>query len=188
MDTGVRRWGLFWPFPCDSLRAWRDFGEKVGYWSIASGGVYPLEWFFCKDLQDSSRWQHKMKTSRLFIVILAFVLFAGCAGSREWKQVCSGLLQTGLHAESFLQVWGNPTRTKVISGDEIMRAGWGGGGGGFYKGKAHFQVWSYEDHGVDLVFTTGKKSTLVGWNTKKTLQELSTIAPNRCKAQEQGQP
>lgn len=122
-----------------------------------------------------------MKTSRLVLVILAFILIGGCAGARERKQVCSGLLQIGLHAQSFQQVWGNPTRTKVISGDEIMRAGWSGGGGGFYKGKAHFQVWSYEDHGVDLVFTTGKKSTLAGWSTQKTLQELSRIAPDRCK-------
>ena len=121
-----------------------------------------------------------MINKKLGVVLLAVILIGGCAGMRERKQVCSGLLQIGLHAESFQQVWGNPTRTKVISGDEIMSAGWGGGSGGFYKGKAHYQVWSYEDHGIDLVFTTSKKSTLAGWNTKKTLREISAIAPDKC--------
>lgn len=121
-----------------------------------------------------------MMNKKFSIVLLAVILIGGCAGIRERKQVCSGLLQIGLHAVSFQQVWGNPTRTRVISGDEIMSAGWGGGGGGFYKGKAHFQVWSYEDHGIELIFTTGKKSTLAGWNTKKTLREISAIAPDKC--------
>ena len=121
-----------------------------------------------------------MINTKLGVVLLAVILIGGCAGMRERKQVCSGLLQIGLHAESFQQVWGNPTRTKVISGDEIMKAWSGGGGGGFYKGKAHFQVWSYEDHDIDLVFTTGRKSTLAGWNTKKTTQEISAIAPDKC--------
>lgn len=121
-----------------------------------------------------------MINTKLGVVLFAVILIGGCAGMRERKQVCSGLLQIGLHAASFQQVWGNPTRTKVISGDEIMSAGWGGGSGGFYKGKAHYQVWSYEDHGVDLVFTTSRKSTLAGWNTKKTLREISAIAPDKC--------
>lgn len=117
---------------------------------------------------------------RLCVMLLLVILVGGCAGVRERKQICSGLLQIGLHAQSFQQVWGNPTRTSVISGDEIMSAGWGGGSGGFYKGKAHYQVWSYEDHGVHLVFTTSKKSTLAGWNTKKTLREIGAIAPEKC--------
>lgn len=123
-----------------------------------------------------------MINKKFSVVLLAVILIGGCAGIRERKQVCSGLLQIGLHAESFQQVWGNPTRTKVISGDEIMIAGWdhGQSRGGFYKGKAQFQVWSYEDHGIDLVFTTGRKSTLAGWNTKKTSREMSAIAPDKC--------
>jgi len=114
------------------------------------------------------------------VVLFAVILIGGCAGMRERKQVCSGLLQIGLHAESFQQVWGNPTRTKIISGDEIMKAWSGGGGGGFYKGKAQFQVWNYEDHGIELFFTTGRKATLAGWNTKKTTQEISAVAPDKC--------
>lgn len=124
-----------------------------------------------------------MINTKLVVGLLAVLLVAGCAGIRERKQVCSGLLQVGLHAESFQQVWGNPTRTTIISGDEVMRAWSGGGGGGFYKGKAQFQVWNYESHGIELIFTTGRKATLAGWNTKKTTQEISTIAPGKCTAE-----
>ena len=121
-----------------------------------------------------------MINTKLGVVLLAVILIGGCAGMRERKQICSGFLQIGIHAESFQQVWGNPTRSRIISGEEIMKAWSGGGGGGFYKGKAHFQEWSYEAYGVDLIFTTDKKPTLAGWYTKKTTQEMSAVAPDKC--------
>jgi hypothetical protein len=121
-----------------------------------------------------------MRVMKLGVIMLAVFLVGGCAGVRERKEICTGLLQTGLHAESFQKVWGTPTRTRVISGDQIVSADWSSGGGGFYKGKAHFQVWDYESYGVELAFTTSRKATLAGWNTTKSSQELSAVAPDKC--------
>ena len=64
-----------------------------------------------------------------------------------------------------------PTRTSTLAGDEAMRAGWGGGGGFFFKGKAVYDVWEYQGRDVTLVFDGNRLAT---WKTDKTTAELRT--------------
>jgi hypothetical protein len=118
-----------------------------------------------------------MKMARLGILIVASVLIIGCSGVRNREAVCTGFLKVGLSSDAFKQVWGLPTRTKVVSGDEIVSAGWGGHGGSFYKGKTHFEVWAYEDRQVELAFDRGR---LAGWKTDKTLKELDSSSSKVC--------
>lgn len=123
-----------------------------------------------------------MKTMKLAIVFLMVVMLGGCIGVKNRKLVCSGLLQVGISSDAFKHVWGLPTRTKVVSGDDIVSAGWGGGSGSFYKGKSHFQIWTYEDRGVELAFGTRDRN-LVGWNTKKTVQEMAAMDQEACQGE-----
>jgi hypothetical protein len=120
-----------------------------------------------------------MKATKIAILLLAATMLGGCAGVKNRKLVCSGMLQVGISSDAFKHVWGLPTRTKVVSGDQIISAGWSGGAGGFYKGKTHYQVWSYEDRGVELVFDNSKRN-LIGWETKKTVQELAAADQEAC--------
>jgi hypothetical protein len=80
---------------------------------------------------------------------------------------------TGLSRDAFEEVWGLPTRTSTISGEEITKGGFAGGGGGeggfFFKGKETYDVWEYDDRGVILVFHGDRLAT---WKTDKTVQEL----------------
>lgn len=120
-----------------------------------------------------------MKFMKLIVLFSIAVMLTCCTGVKNRRLVCSGLLQVGISSDAFKQVWGLPTRTKILSGDEIVTAGWGGGGGSFYKGKSYFQVWVYEDRGVELAFST-KDRNLVGWDTKKSVQELAAEDQEAC--------
>lgn len=126
-----------------------------------------------------------MNILRVIIIAIAVTTLSACVGPKNRKLVCSGLLEVGIYRDAFQQMWGTPTRTGVVSGDEILKAGWGGGGGSFYKGKTHFEMWSYEDRGVILFFTT-KERKLAGWTTQKTVQELAAAAPDKCRQRENG--
>jgi len=110
------------------------------------------------------------------ILVVAFVLVS-CAGrDREW--IREGLLTLNLRQSAFLEEWGKPDRIYVTSGEEIMRAGWGRDGGGFFfKGKETFEVWVYEAKRTDLVFNRGKR--LVAWKSGATVKELSSPAPSK---------
>src|SRR5713226_9826899 len=119
---------------------------------------------------------------KLAIALLMVAMLGGCLGVKNRELVCSGLLQIGISSDAFKQVWGLPTRTKVVSGDQIVSAGWGGGTGGFYKGKSHFQIWAYEDRGVELAFSTRDRK-LVGWDTKKSVQELAASDQDACQSE-----
>lgn len=122
-----------------------------------------------------------MKALKLMIVLFIAVGLSSCAGVKNRELVCSGLLQIGIPSDAFKQIWGLPTRTKIATGDDIVAAGWGRGGGSFFKGKAHYEVWSYEERGVDLAFN-GRR--LAGWNTQKTLKELDSSSSEACKNNE----
>ena len=123
-----------------------------------------------------------MNTRKRFAALLALLvvlgLTAGCAIYKDRKIVCQGLLQRGIQAQAFLDVWGSPTRTKVVQGTEkVWEANWGGGGGSFYGGTKSAEVWIYENRRVELLFT-GKKKQLAAWNTDKTVGELATNCPS----------
>jgi len=53
-----------------------------------------------------------------------------------------------------------------------MRAGWGGGGGSFFRGQQILEVWVYERKKAELVFTDRK--VLAGWKSDATVKELSS--------------
>jgi len=108
------------------------------------------------------------------VLVVVLISGAGCASQREHQSVCDGLLQRGIRAQAFLDVWGPPTRTKIVQGSEkVWEANWGGGGGSFYGGTKSAEVWVYEDRRVELLFS-GKKKQLAAWNTDKTVQQLHT--------------
>jgi hypothetical protein len=44
--------------------------------------------------------------------------------------------------------------------------------GGILEGQGPLEVWSYDRHGVDLLFEHGD---LAAWKTAKTLRELKAI-------------
>ncbi len=111
------------------------------------------------------------------VLILAGLVAAGCAESKDRLRVRDGLLMVGLDQNAFLAEWGPPDRTASAISEEQLRARWGPAlsgafSGGFFKGKRPLDVWSYERHGVELVFDDGD---LVAWRTDKTVEQLRAI-------------
>lgn len=117
---------------------------------------------------------------RLIPLLLLFVLalVIGCAMEKHRRYVREGLLVTGLNREAFLLEWGSPDKTRTLTGEEIMKAGWGVGAGGgsgfFFKGKQTYDLWIYEKKGIELVFLGLR---LVTWKTEKTVEELKALTP-----------
>ncbi len=110
----------------------------------------------------------------VLVLILAGLVAAGCAESKDRLRVRAGLLTVGLDQNAFLAEWGPPERTASATSEEQLQARWGGApfSGGFFKGKRPLDVWSYERHGVELVFDDGD---LVAWRTDKTVEQLRAI-------------
>lgn len=77
----------------------------------------------------------------------------------------------GLHREAFLKEWGLPERTSTMTGGEVMRLGWGIGGGEFLKEQALYDVWEYPEREATLFFYGAR---LVSWKTTRTVDELSS--------------
>lgn len=117
-----------------------------------------------------------MKLISTVFIFLAIVMLASCSGFKHRQTVCSGLLKIGTTSKAFTEIWGLPTRTKITSGAQIMTAGFGGGRGHFFRGKATYQVWDYGE--VKLVFD--RKLRLSGWDTNKTTTELAAIGKKNC--------
>jgi len=117
--------------------------------------------------------------SRAFLVFLAVTILliqlTGCASVNRRQNVRYGFLNTELVKDAFLDVWGQPDKTRIMSGDEIMRADVGRGGGSFYKGKSSYEIWEYSKYGTSLVFS-GK--SLVNWSTTKSKEELQQLCRN----------
>ena len=105
----------------------------------------------------------------VFAVVLALSGSVGCAMQRHREWVREGVLIRGLHRDAFLKEWGKPDRTYTITGEEAMNAGWAGGAGFFFKGKAVYDAWEYGARDTTLVFNREK---LVTWRTGKTTEEL----------------
>lgn len=104
----------------------------------------------------------------LLIIACAFAITA-CATQRDRDTVKQGLLVSGLRQQAFLDVWGLPERTSTMAGDDRTVAGWGGGGGHFFRGKTAYDVWEYPARGVVLVFERGQLAT---WKSDKSTSEL----------------
>jgi hypothetical protein len=87
--------------------------------------------------------------------------------------VRSGIMQQRIPKQAFLDVWGEPDRTRSVSSEEYMSASWGGVRGGMFKGRDTLELWAYEKIGIELVFGD---HGLAGWKTDKTVQELKAAA------------
>ncbi len=111
---------------------------------------------------------------KTIIFVLLFLFIAGCAAEhRHTPIVRTGIVRMGLNKKAFIEAWGEPYRTGTVASEEFVRAGWSGGGGGFFKGRRTLEVWTYEKIGIELVFDG---NSLVGWKTDKTVQELKEFA------------
>ena len=76
-----------------------------------------------------------------------------------------------LPQSAFLAEWGKPDRIYVTSGQDIIAANWGGGGGSFFKGKETYEVWAYEVKKTELVFS--RKRRLAAWKSGLSVRELA---------------
>lgn len=120
---------------------------------------------------DVVKPQHKAFLA--FLVISIFLAqLSGCAGMNRRQNVRDGFLNTELVKDAFLSVWGQPDKTRIMSGEEITRADVGRGGGSFYKGKGSYEIWEYNKYGTSLVFN-GRD--LVNWSTTKSKEELQQL-------------
>lgn len=122
---------------------------------------------------------------RVAIVVGLIFLIAGCAAYKQSEMVRSGILRRDIRQEAFIDVWGAPDRTRVITfkdENESTSLGWdfdrGGGSGGLFKGKKSrsFEEWAYEKSGVTLLFS-GR--SLTDWKTDKTVEQLKALAKKR---------
>ena len=114
-----------------------------------------------------------MRLATLGFVIA--LLLTGCGPyrvERDRETIRDGLLTLNLRQAAFLEEWGKLDRTRNRQGKEMMRAGWGSGGGSFFKGQQTLEVWVYEKKKTELVFT--ERKVLAGWKSDATVKELST--------------
>jgi hypothetical protein len=116
----------------------------------------------------------------ILVVVITITQIVGCAGINRRQNVRDGFLNTELVKDSFLDVWGQPDKTRIVSGDEMMKADMDRFGGSFYKGKSSYEVWEYNRYGTALVFN-GK--SLVNWSTTKSKDEIQKICHSdpRCR-------
>jgi hypothetical protein len=114
------------------------------------------------------------------LVATTLVQLVGCVGINRRQNVRDGFFSQELVKDAFLDVWGQPDKTRVMSGDEVMKANVSRGGGSFYKGKTSFEVWEYYKYGTTLIFSGVK---LVDWDTSKTKDELQKLCQqdSRCR-------
>lgn len=118
---------------------------------------------------------------KILCIVFTIALLAGCAARKqEFREhghtpiVRSGVLQMGLVKKAFTDAWGDPDRTATVATAEFVKEGWTGGSGSrIFKGSRTLVIWSYDKIGVDLAFSG---SSLVGWKTEKTVEELKAFA------------
>ena len=110
--------------------------------------------------------RHTMKTFAILAIALALV---SCATNRS-SMLQQGMLELDQEKSEFLVEWGKPTRQYTTSSEEMLSAGWGPSGGGFFKGRRTLEVWVYEGRRTELVFDD---DDLVAWKTEATVQELA---------------
>jgi hypothetical protein len=111
----------------------------------------------------------------ILLLIIASTMLAACADFRARENLRHGLLALELSQRDFLSIWGNPTHTSAISGDEIIKSGIAGWGGFFLKGREMYEMWEYEDRQTKLVFYS---QMLMAWKTALTVQKLAVPEPD----------
>lgn len=109
----------------------------------------------------------------LLLGLMVALLLPGCAAQKERDNIRRGLLTLDLSQDAFLGVWGRPTHTVAMSGDEIIKAGVTGWGSFFFKRREMYEKWDYEPKRTELIFYD---HNLVAWKTSETVQQLG--APN----------
>ncbi len=102
---------------------------------------------------------------------LGAALLWACAAPQARDDIRQGLLTLDLPQSAFLQVWGKPTHTIAMSGDEIIKAGVTGWGGFFFKRREMYEEWGYDRQKTDLIFYDHR---LVAWQTSKTVEQLAS--------------
>jgi len=117
---------------------------------------------------------------KIVYLLLMLVMVVGCPKhySSDELSVRSGVLKRGISMDYFLNLWGPPDRTSVISitsQNEGLYAKWNGFGGTLSSGKqsATFQEWDYEKLGISLLFN--ESEDLHSWLTNKTVSEIKTF-------------
>ncbi|MBN1443132.1 MAG: hypothetical protein JXA90_10495 [Planctomycetes bacterium] len=118
------------------------------------------------------------------LLLLTAAPLAGCTLERQREEIRAGILQTGQFQELFRELWGLPERTVSATGEEVIRAGLGGGFGGFsgffFKGKETYNLWFYRaNEEIALVFSGTKRKYLVSWNTQLTTKQLAEFGRSR---------
>lgn len=109
------------------------------------------------------------------MIVWATGLVAACSTLQDFRErdtIQRGLLTLDLAQDNFLSVWGSPTHTAAMSGDEVIQAGIGGESSLFLKATRVYEVWEYDPKNTMLVFFDHR---LVAWKSTKTVDELSTF-------------
>ena len=104
-----------------------------------------------------------------FLGVTVALTLTGCAEQKERADIRRGLLTLDLSQDAFLGVWGRPTHTVAMSGDEIIKAGVTGWGF-FFKRREMYEKWDYEARHTELIFYS---HNLVAWRTSETVQQLA---------------
>ena len=122
---------------------------------------------------------------KVAIVVGLIFLLTGCM-HKHAKYVESGVLRRDINKQAFLDVWGSPERTRVVTfkdENESTSLGWnfndfGGGGGGLFKGRRSrsFEEWAYEKFGITLLFNG---DSLADWKTDKTTEQIKSLAKTK---------
>ncbi len=104
------------------------------------------------------------------LALLAVASAGACADSlaRHESYIRRGILIRGLHREAFLEEWGPPTRTSVMTVEEAAE-GPPPVAGAMPERRKAYDVWEYSDPAVTLVFSGTRLSS---WKTDLTVQEL----------------
>jgi hypothetical protein len=111
-----------------------------------------------------------IKTWGKGLVLAAALSLTACSMLEDRHNIREGLLTVGIAQSAFLSVWGKPTYTSAMSGDEVIRSVGGGRGGFFFRGNRIYEAWDYPAHKTTLIFS---ERVLVSWKTEQTVDELA---------------
>ncbi len=105
------------------------------------------------------------------LALLAAAAASACADSlaRHESYIRRGILIRGLHREAFLEEWGPPTRTSVMTVEEETEGDGPPMAGARPERRRAYDVWEYSDPAVTLIFSGTRLSS---WKTDLTVQEL----------------
>jgi hypothetical protein len=177
----VQEWG--WPdrttalLSVDQLRArlgtvppgplFRD-GRPLDVWTYESPGV---EVVF--DGGDLLAWKTERTPAELRAIRPAEPVTGVSPIGDGRRSLGQGLLRVDIGQKAFRSEWGPPDRTATVAGTAALESAWGPGvTGGILEGQGPLEVWSYDRHGVELLFEHGD---LAAWKTAKNRRELRAM-------------